>query len=300
MVGAALARANSGLRVEYHWVESEGDQRPQESLAAAGGKGLFVRAIEAALLSEQADLAVHSLKDLPAQPGGTDGDGLVIAAVPRREDVRDCLVAPPAVESLEQLKPQAVVGTASPRRAAQLLRLRADLRIQLMRGNVDTRLRKVLEDQQYDATLLAVAGLRRAGLGEHARLPLDTQVMLPAAGQGALALQCRSADHVTLTRCLPLNDATTAQAVHAERQVVAALRADCHSAIAVLVEPVNAAGHPNGADWAYRLRARVLSADGRKMAEADRRGPAKTLGGLVRQVVADLAAQGAREMLAAP
>lgn len=299
-VGGAISQVNGGIAVDYHWVETEGDRSPDTALADAGGKGLFVTAVEQALLAGQADLAVHSLKDLPSDADAryTRGNGLVLAAFPLRADVRDCLIAPPEVGALDHLKPSALVGTASPRRAAQLLRLRPDLRIQLMRGNVDTRLRKVLEDHQYDATLLAVAGLQRAGLSQHARLPLDPDVVLPAAGQGVLALQCRADDHLTLTRCLPLNDSVTAQAVHAERAVVAALGADCHSAVAVLAEPVDEAGAPSRTGFTYRLRARVLSRDGQRLAHADATAPARTLSQLVRRVVSDLLVQGAREILA--
>jgi len=287
MIGRMLAHLHPNLTIEYRWIESEGDQQTDASLAEAGGKGLFAQALHRALLASEADLAVHSMKDLPADD--QDAAGLIIAAVPPRADVRDCLIAPPEVRTIDGLPTSATVGTASPRRAAQLLMRRPDLRIQLIRGNVDTRLRRVLEDHRYDATLLAAAGLQRADLAQHADRPIDPDLMLPAAAQGALAIQCRSDDHTTLVRCLAINDSATAQAVHAERQVVAGLGGDCHSAIAVLAE--------SAGDGGYRLRARVLSPDGGQCLRFDDTAPAKRLGRLAGQAVQALRAQGADRVL---
>ncbi len=257
-----------------------------QPLSPHGGKGLFTRGVEKALLQERADVAVHSLKDLPVH----ETPGLVLAAIPRRGDVRDCLIAHSA-GSVDDLPHGATVGTGSPRRAAQLRRLRPDLQIEPMRGNVDTRLRRVLTDHQYDMTLLAVAGLQRAGLGEHAAAPLDVQVMLPAGGQGALAIQCRADDHVTLRRCLPLNDALAATCVRVERQVIEALQADCHSAVGVLAE----AAQSNG----LRLRVRVLSEDGSAMASTDESGPIKAARKLACATIDALHEQGATQILRA-
>ncbi|MEX1015761.1 MAG: hydroxymethylbilane synthase [Phycisphaeraceae bacterium] len=302
LVGNALAKLHPRLSVEYRWIDSEGDLRPDQSLADVGGKGLFTRSLEKALLAGDADLAVHSLKDIPA----VDTPGLTLAAIPARADVRDCLVARDG-SSLAELPADAVVGTSSPRRAAQVLRLRPDLRINLIRGNVDTRLRKVLDAEvdahghAYDATLLAVAGLLRLGLREHITQPVDLEDVLPAACQGALAIQCRADDHVALTRCLPLNDPTTATAVHAERQVVAALKGDCHSPISVYCQPVppQARGKRNtDAHW-FRLRTRVLSQDGQTCLVTDETTSPKDLRRTVRQTVDTLVEQGARRLLAA-
>lgn len=285
-----MARIEPGLDIRYHWVESEADRNLDATLADAGGKGLFVKAIEQAVVRHEADVAVHSLKDLPALPASP---GLVIAAVPLRQDVRDCLISA-VVTSLDQLPHGAVVGTASPRRAAQVRRLRPDLRIQPLRGNIQTRISKVLaEDGAYDATLLAVAGLRRGGLSVHAKHPVELATMLTAAGQGALAVQCRADDHLTVARCLPLNDPISAVAVHAERQVVAALGGDCHSSIAVLAQPVG----PASIGGEFRLRARVLSPDGQVCLEADRTGPTRQLGRVAKQVVAQLRESGADALL---
>ncbi len=295
-IGQSLLRLHPALQIQYVWIESEGDQHLDRPLAESGGKGLFARAVERALMEDQADLAIHSMKDLPASPEEGPGGALTIAAVPRREDVRDCLIADAAIATIAQLPADGVVGTASPRRSAQLLHLRPDLKIELIRGNIETRLRKVMEDRRYTATLLAVAGLRRAGLADRADRPIDPEQMLPAAGQGALAVQCRADDHVTLRRCLPLNDPAAAAAVHAERQVVAALRGDCHSAIAVLVQPRQVSVHGK-TTAGYRLRARVLSPDGRRVARFDREARARDLSHLARDAARSLNEQGAAELL---
>lgn len=292
-VGKALAKLHPKLDIEYRWIESEGD-RHADSLARIGGKGLFTRGIEKALLAEEADLAVHSLKDLPAR----DTPGLTLAAIPKRADVRDCLIAREPVASIDRLPEGAIVGTSSPRRAAQLLARRPDLRIEPIRGNVETRLSKVLEGTdaaEYHATLLAVAGLTRLGLDQHTNVAIDPDVILPASCQAALAIQCRSDDHVTLTRCLPLNNPAAATTTHAERQIVAGLGATCHSALAVLVEPIALAGTKGPA---YRVRARVLSHDGRQQIEADNVTPAKELRRLVKHTVRELNRRGARNLLA--
>ena len=284
--GAALGRLFPNVDVTYRWIESEGDRKTDAPLAAEGGKGLFTGAVEDALLSEEADLAIHSLKDLPAR----DTRGLTLAAIPRRGDVRDALIALEA-DSIDQLPHAAVVGTSSPRRAAQLLRIRPDLRIEPFRGNVDTRLRKVFEDRVVDATLLAMAGLHRSGFRQHATKPIDPTVVLPAAGQGALAVQCRTDDHVTISRCLPLNHLASSAATHLERMVIAALGADCHSAVAVLAQPDT--DDPDS----LTVRARVFSPDGRSCIECDGRDHAGELAKLGRRIVTELRARGAENLL---
>lgn len=297
IIGQALARLHPRIAVDYRWLESEGDQHDQSPLSQRGGKGLFTRTIEQAVIDGHADLAVHSLKDLPAQ----DTPGLHLAAVARRGPVHDVLVSRDHAASIHALHHQAVVATSSPRRAAQLRRLRPDLQIVPMRGNVETRLARVLADEAptCDATLLAAAGLRRLGLETPAHAPLPLDEVLPAASQGALAIQCRTDDHVTLTRCLPLNHPDAATAVHAERQIVAALGADCHSPIAVLVEPVAAAEparRPADAHR-FRLRVRVLADDGQTAIEVDEQARAKDLRRLVKQTIEHLEQRGARKLL---
>ncbi len=299
LVGRALNRLHPKIEVRYRWVESQGDKAVDQSLADQGGKGLFTKDVERLLLAGEADLAVHSLKDLPA----SDTTGLVLAAVPRRADFRDCLITPNDLASINDLPHGAVVGTASPRRAAQLLKLRPDLKIDLIRGNVQTRLDKVLNPdgvKRYDATLLAFAGLSRLGLTEHTANPIPVEEMMPSACQGALAVQCRASDHVTLTRCLPLNNPEASTAVHAERQVVAGLGGDCHSPIAVLAEqskePPTPARRNADAHW-FRLRVRVLSADGSECLEVDEQVKTKDLRRLVKRAIKDLKERGAQKLL---
>jgi hydroxymethylbilane synthase len=271
------------LSVRIITLVSEGDRRTG-SLADQGGKGLFVRRIEQALLSGEADLAVHSLKDMPV----TTTPGLVIAATPCRGDVRDVLITADAI-NLDQLPANATIGTSSPRRTAQLRRLRDDLNISLLRGNVQTRIRKVVDDRQFDATVLSLIGLQRAGLGDYEDQALSLEQVMPAAGQGALALQCRADDHVTLRRSLPLNHAATATAVHAERAIIQMLGADCFSSIAAYAEVCEG-------DQLH-LRARVLSEDGRQCAQAEETGSLHQVRQLCTRVVADLETQGAQQML---
>lgn len=298
MVGNGLARLNPHLEVKYIWVTSEGDQIKTGPLSAHGGKGLFTKAVERIVLAGEADIAVHSMKDMPADE---ETPGLQIAAVPKRADVRDALIGKQGPITLNDLPQGSNIGTSSPRRAAQLMQLRPDLKCHTIRGNVGTRLGKIMGDMPlHDATLLAVAGLKRLGLTEHTTKPLDLDTMLPAASQGALGIQCRHGDHVSLTRLLPLNDPATSTAIHAEREVVAGLGADCHSSIAVLAEPVapektqakrNADSH-----W-FRLRVKVLSPDGTECLEADEQCKTRDLRRLVKQIVKGLTDEGAKDLL---
>jgi len=255
-VANALSKLHPSVEVKLLPMDTRGDQLLNHPLAPMGGKGLFTGALEAALLNERADIAVHSLKDMPI----ASNNGLIVAAIPTRGDVRDCLIAHSA-GSIDDLPDGAIVGTSSQRRAAQLARLRPDLRFEPLRGNIETRINRVKQERRFEASLLAVVGLQRSGLGEHATAPLPTDVMLPAAGQGALAIQCRAGDHVTLRRCLPLNDSLAAACVGAERQVVAKLAGDCTSPLAVLVEPIG--------ERQLRLRVKALSHDGQQCIEAD-------------------------------
>jgi hydroxymethylbilane synthase len=297
-VGRALSKLHPGLELVYKWIESEGDQLANARLADAGGKGLFAKAVEAELLAKRADIAVHSLKDLPVEKT----IGLSISAIPHREDPRDCLVSRLGVTRVEDLPRSALVGTASPRRAAQLLQARPDLKVGLIRGNVETRLRKVLGHEcipaeetakvilaEFDATLLAIAGLNRLGLQRFAASPVPTDLILPAAAQGALAIQCRSDDHVTISRTLLLNDPVTSTAVHAERQVIKLLQGDCHSPVGVLANYLG--------DGRYAIQARVISGDGSRSAQASVEAPIKTLGKAVNQLVKNLQEQGASQIL---
>src|SRR5512138_1461595 len=188
---ADLLRAREpGVEVRLHELMTKGDKILDVALARVGGKGLFVKEIEDALLTGDAEIAVHSMKDLPA----VLADGLVVGAVPVREDPRDALCSP-RFKTLSALPRGAKVGTSSLRRAAQLKALRPDLSVEMVRGNVETRLRKASEG--LDAVVLAYAGLRRLGLAEHATHVLSPDEMLPAVAQGALALEARSDDAAT-------------------------------------------------------------------------------------------------------
>jgi hydroxymethylbilane synthase len=218
-----------GLAVELVVLKTRGDKIVDRALSEVGGKGLFVKEIEEALLDERAEIAVHSLKDLPAEVPAE----LVIAAVPEREDPRDALVVRPglAADSVEALPPGARVGTSSLRRVAQLLARRPDLAVVPLRGNVDTRLAK-LAAGELDAIILAAAGLLRLGHGDAITARLTTAESLPAIGQGALALECRRADRATLARLGRLDHRDTALAVAAERAFLARLEGDCKTPLA--------------------------------------------------------------------
>lgn len=233
LVANALEKAHPGVHVELVVLRTSGDQITDRPLHDVGGKGLFTRELEQALLAGQIDFAVHSFKDVPVTMPLVDPSGLMIAAVPEREDSRDVL-ASDVPRRIDELPPGAKVGTGSLRRRCQLLELRPDLIVVPIRGNIDTRLRK-LKEGQYDAVVLAAAGLKRAGLFEDSCMSMiDADTFLPAPGQGALAVQCRRGDERTSEMLAALNDAESAECVKAERDVVAELEGDCHSPIAAL------------------------------------------------------------------
>jgi len=249
---ALLQRAWPGLDTDLVIIRSQGDRQPGAIVPPPGG-GFFTAALTEALREGHVDLAVHSLKDLPTAPQ----PGMVIGAIPRRGSVFDLLVSRDGLP-LARLAMGAVIGTGSPRRAAQLRHHRPDLELVPVRGNVHTRVQRLLEaDSLCDALVLAEAGLLRLGLESciSERLPLD--LMLPAPGQGALALQCREED--SLLRLLaPLDHAPTRQAVNAERSFLASLASGCSAPVASLATVV---------DDRLRLRGRVLATDGSHMIE---------------------------------
>jgi len=228
-VAGRLQEAHPGLEVTVEILSTAGDRIQDRPLPAIGGKGLFTRELEEALLDGRIDGAVHSLKDLPTEMT----PGLTLGAVPARENPADVLVSRHG-GTLAELPPGAVVGTSSPRRRAQLARLRPDLRFTDLRGNVPTRLRKVREGA-VDATVLAAAGLARLGLLEEADgWPLPSSLMLPAPGQGALALQIRDGDAQMADLAGVLHDPDTARTVAAERAVLAALGTGCSAPVGAL------------------------------------------------------------------
>jgi hydroxymethylbilane synthase len=230
---AIEALYSQALAVRIQIIKTSGDVMKDAPLMMIGGKGVFTKEIEEALLDRRIDLAVHSLKDLPT----TLPPGLVIAAITEREDARDALVLRAGSLSLEQpsiknLPEGTVVGTSSPRRLAQLKHLRGvELGIKDLRGNVDTRLRK-LDEGQYDALILAAAGLRRLGFADRISAPISTAEMLPAVGQGALAIETRDDDRALIDLLAPLDHSPTRDACTAERALLRALGGGCQLPIA--------------------------------------------------------------------
>jgi len=216
------------LSFEEMVITTKGDTTLDRPLPEIGGKGLFTYELEQALLEGRADAAVHSLKDLPTE----DPSGLMVGGIPQRADCRDVWICPSGY-SLEDIPASSVVGTSSIRRQAQLLARRPDLRVKSIRGNVDTRLRKVLEGQ-YDAIILAAAGVIRLGLQEHITHYIPFEIMLPAPGQGALAIQCRADDENMLDRLTAVHNQSTSLAVTAEREFLSALGGGCSLPIGAL------------------------------------------------------------------
>jgi hydroxymethylbilane synthase len=233
LVATELQKLHPGLRVELVIMKTSGDQITERPLHEFGGKGLFTKELEQALLDEQVDFAVHSFKDVPTTMPLVEQSRLIIAAVPKREDPRDLLVSEKA-KTVADLPHGAHVGTGSLRRRCQLLAQRPDLKIEPIRGNIDTRLRKQHEGQ-FDAVVLALAGVKRASLFDSQTMsPIDPTILLPAPAQGALALQCRRDDSLTLRFLQAMNDPATATCVAAERALVSHLQGDCLSPIAGL------------------------------------------------------------------
>jgi hydroxymethylbilane synthase len=230
-VKAKIEALHPRAQVRISIIKTSGDVLKDAPLAVIGGKGLFTKEIEEALLDGRIHLAVHSLKDLPT----TLPQGLALSAITEREDARDALVLPEGrpIEgaSVKHLPKGALVGTSSPRRLAQLKHLRSDLRIKELRGNVDTRLRK-LDAGQYDAVVLAAAGLSRLGFAHRISAPLSTTEMLPAVGQGALAIETRDDDPWVRDLLAPLDHAATRLACTAERALLRALGGGCQLPIA--------------------------------------------------------------------
>jgi hydroxymethylbilane synthase len=258
-LAAAVPELAAPGAIEIVVIKTTGDMIQDRPLSEVGGKGLFVKEIEDALLGKRIDAAVHSMKDMPtAQP-----DGLTISAFLPREDARDVLIAGD-VTRIADLKPGAVIGSAALRRKAQLLYLRPDLQVVTFRGNVDTRLAKQAAGT-VDATLLAMAGLKRLGLG-HVGAPISEDEMLPAVGQGAVCIECRTDDATTRGWLAAINHAATATCVAAEHAMLAVLDGSCRTPIA---------GHATlGADGSLHLRGLILKPDGSQAIATERKGSA--------------------------
>jgi hydroxymethylbilane synthase len=283
-VRARLRALYPGRDIEILGMSTRGDQILNVSLAKVGGKGLFVKELELALEAGRADLAVHSAKDVPMELPA----GFALAAILPREDARDAFVSKDYAR-LEELPPGAVVGTSSLRRESQLRSRFPQLRVQALRGNLDTRLAK-LDRGDYAAIVLAAAGLRRLDAAHRIRTLLDPELSLPAAGQGALAIECRAEREDLLQTLAPLNDPDSAACVRAERALSRALAGSCQ---------VPLAAYAQLRDGRLHLRALVALPDGSRIVRAQAEGQRATPEALGAEVAQLLRAQGAESILAA-
>jgi len=285
---AEMITERTGRQVEIVGVTTLGDVS-RAQLTQIGGTGVFVSALRDALLGGGVDLAVHSLKDLPTGPAA----GVVLAAVPSRDDPRDALVARDGAK-LADLPSGARIGTGSPRRAAQLLGLRADLRCVPIRGNADTRLGKV-GDGELDGVVLAYAGLARIGYTNTVTQVFEPDEMLPAPGQGALAVECRDDEPELAALLAAVSDRASLAAVTAERSLLEALEAGCSAPIGAY-----AAVAPPGQHVQLRMRAAVMSIDGSRVLRAHGSAPGADARKLGRDLAAELLRSGASDLIAVP
>ncbi len=290
----ALWQANHiGDRLKVHWptikielvpMLTSGDKFQKDKLLAVGGKGLFVKELEEALLDKRADIAVHSMKDVPA----SFPLGLALTTICKRHNPLDALITT-RYKNLRDLPAGSIVGTTSLRRQAQLLALRPDLTIKALRGNINTRLEK-LRAHEYDAIVLAVAGLERMTLQDAISEILNEETMLPACGQGALGIECRTEDTHLQEILHPLNDPLSALCVQSERQVNAQLGGNCHAPLAVFCKPQ--------ANDQLLLQAKVFTADGKTIISDSQQGASSQAANLAEACAQALFAKGAKELLA--
>ncbi|MCC5865620.1 MAG: hydroxymethylbilane synthase [Wenzhouxiangella sp.] len=281
-VASALRQAHAGLEVDLVPMSTRGDEVLDRSLAEIGGKGLFLKELESALLDRRADIAVHSLKDVPAESPA----GLVLAAVLPRADWSDLWIDAGGVAPW-QMPPGSKVGTSSLRRQSQLLRAWPHLQVVPVRGNVETRL-GLLHSGRVDAVILAAAGIDRLDIALSHRRVLGPPEFLPAPGQGVIVIQCREDDGEIMRLLEAVHCPATQQRVSAERGVVAALGGDCRMPLAALAELT---------DGSLNLRARLASPDGQECLDAMATGSAKEASALGRQVASALLDQGALRLL---
>ncbi len=281
-VQACLQRHHPQLEVELVTITTSGDRFVEQPLSAIGGKGLFVKEIEEALRADSIDCAVHSMKDVP----GELATGLTIAAVPAREDPRDVLISHDGVH-LEALPRNARVGTSSLRRMALVRAARGDLEVGDLRGNVDTRLRR-LAHGDFDAIVLAYAGLRRLGIQPSGMVFFDPRRFIPAIGQGALAIESRADETTELLA--PLDNAVTRLAVTAERAFLARAGGSCRTPLAA---------HATVYDNTLEMRALIASPDGRQVVRGERRSPVAAAAALGTELAEELLARGGAEILQA-
>lgn len=289
-VQGLLERQEPGLRVELVVLKTTGDKILDRPLSEVGGKGLFVKEIEEAVAEGRADLAVHSMKDLPAEVPV----GLEVMAVPPREDPRDALLVRAGLSAarLAELPMQARIGTSSLRRMCQLRAVRPDLEVLSLRGNVDTRLRR-LDEGAFDAIVLAAAGLRRLGLAKHIRHVLEVDEMIPAIGQGALAIEARSDDAATRARLARLDHPPTAVCVAAERAFLGRLSGGCRTPLAA-----HAVLEGTAEEGRMVLTGLVGRPDGREVLQDRIEGPAKSTAALGVTLAERLLGRGADRILA--
>lgn len=287
-VKARLAELHPHVEVPIEIIKTSGDVLKHEPLAVIGGKGVFTKELEEALLGGRIDIAVHSLKDLPTLLP----PGLVIAAITAREDARDALVLREGLSlpqpSIKSLPVGAVVGTSSPRRLSQLKHLRPDVIVKELRGNVDTRLRK-LDAGEYEAVILASAGLLRLGLGHRISAPVEIEEMLPAVGQGALGLETRDDDAELLRLLAPLEDEGTRAACMAERALLRTLGGGCQLPIAA---------HAVVSDERLRLDALVAAVAGETIIRDSLEGSIRNAEQVGEELAARLLKGGAEVLLA--
>jgi len=281
-VAEALRSASPDLEIEIITIETVGDRDRSSSLAAMGSVGVFTKRIEEKLLENEIDLAVHSAKDMPSQMT----EGLTIAAVPPRAPFEDVLIGN-RCHSINELPLAATVGTSSPRRAAQIRHYRKDLSIREIRGNVETRIRK-LDEGQYDAILMARAGLERLELGARISQLIPTDIMLPAGGQGFLLVQARSEDSPVLESTDRIDDIQARTCLESERTVLARLGAGCAAAVGVLATSENES---------LLVRAVVLDKGGNDRLFAERQGTVDAAKSVAEETAAELLAQGAHDLM---
>ncbi|MBM4103273.1 MAG: hydroxymethylbilane synthase [Planctomycetes bacterium] len=278
-----LKEKHPDLKIEINPVATAGDQNTDEPLWKLEGVGFFTTQIEKTLLEKRADIAVHSFKDLPT----AQTPGLTVTAVPMRENPADVLVCNQKISSLADIPAGAVIGTSSLRRQAQLLRLRPDLITAPLRGNVNTRLRK-LDEKQYDILIMAAAGLIRLGLQEQISLWLNPVEFLPAPAQGALAVQTRADDKNTIELVGTINDAQTRRIVSAERQVLRRLHPGCHA-------PVGAFAQKQGE--AIHISAFASKPDGSEFLRKEIQGPFQQAEKWADEIAEQMIAAGAKRIL---
>ncbi len=281
-VKARLESAHPGLAVEIIGMTTRGDKIQDRPLVEVGGKGLFVKELESALRSETADIAVHSMKDVPMELLGD----MEIAVMCEREDPRDAFVSN-QFSTLEDLPPRATVGTSSVRRKSQISALRADLHFADLRGNVDTRLRK-LDEGQYSAIILAVAGLIRLGWADRITAALPAEVCIPSAGQGAVGIECRAGDEEARQLLAPLNHLDTFTAVACERSLSRRLQASCEVPVAAYARLL---------DGKLQVNGMVASLDGKRILKAELHGEPDAAEALGEALAEELLQKGAADLL---